>query len=69
MILSWILARLREPSTHTAIAGFLGAIGITASGSIIGQVLLGLAALFGLFGIGVGERKAAAGSNSSGSTP
>lgn len=54
---NYILARLREPSTHATIAGFLAAAGITIPGDIIGQIMMGIAAAFGLAGILMGEKQ------------
>ncbi len=54
---NYILARLREPSTHTALAGLLGAAGLSVSGDIIGQIMIGIAAVLALAGVLLGEKQ------------
>lgn len=56
-MLKWLLDRLDEPSTATAIAGFIAAAGVSVEAGAIGNILLGIAAIFGLFGISMKEKK------------
>lgn len=46
----WLIARLREPTTALAIAGFLGTLGVTADAGLVQDACYGLAAVFGLAG-------------------
>ena len=44
----WLIARLREPSTHLAIAGFIGTLGVTADAGMVSDICLGIAGAFTL---------------------
>lgn len=56
-MLAWILARLREPSTHATVASFLAAVGLTQlDPGAVRDVLIGVAALCGALGIGLREK-------------
>ena len=45
---NWFMARLKEPSTALALAGFLAAAGLTFEEGVLSDALLGLAALAGV---------------------
>ncbi len=51
-----ITARLREPSTHAALATIAAAVGVGLDVDTLREILLGLAAVLGLFGIGMREK-------------
>jgi len=52
----WLIARLREPSTHLAVAGFLATFGFTADAGMIGDICVGIAAAQGLAAIVMREK-------------
>ena len=51
-----IIARLREPSTHAALATIAAAVGIGLDVDTLREILLGVAAVLGLVGIGMREK-------------
>lgn len=55
-VLNFVAARLREPSTHAALATVIGLIGVGIGPDIVGQLCMGASAAFGLAGIGLSER-------------
>lgn len=52
----WIIARLREPSTALAIAGFLATFGITTEAGIVQDICVGVAAVLGVAGLVMKEK-------------
>lgn len=44
----WLIARLREPSTALAIAGFLATFGVTTEAGTVQDICVGLAAVLGV---------------------
>lgn len=55
--LLYVFARLREPSTHAALAGLFGMVGVNIPDSSWSTVVNGLAVLFGIAGVFVREGK------------
>lgn len=53
----YIFQRLREPSTHAALAGLLTIIGVHIPDETWNSVVNGLAVLFGILGVFVAESK------------
>ncbi len=51
-----IIARLREPSTHAALATLIAAAGLSIDPGAVSAIMLGVAALLGLVGIGMREK-------------
>ncbi len=56
-MLEQIMARLREPSTHAAIATLLGVGGVSVNETLIGQIMIGIAGVFAVVGMFKGEAK------------
>tara|TARA_Y100000310_G_C20667267_1_gene808278 strand:- start:644 stop:823 length:180 start_codon:yes stop_codon:yes gene_type:complete len=55
-MLDWMLDRIREPSTHVALAGLLSAAGLGwADEGTVREILLGVSAV--LLVVGVGKRE------------
>ena len=55
-IIQWAIARIKEPSTATAVGGFLAVVGISIDVTTLTEILMGLGALFGVLGIGMKEK-------------
>ena len=52
----WLLARLREPSTHAALAGLYAAAGFGIDAGAVSEILIGLAAVLGVVGVGMRKK-------------
>ncbi|HYH40283.1 MAG TPA: hypothetical protein VD860_18830 [Azospirillum sp.] len=52
----FVVARLKEPSTHASIAVLLGVVGVQIAPDQVGNIALGAATVAGLFGVGLRER-------------
>lgn len=55
--LLYIFRRLREPSTHAALAGLFAIVGVHIPDETYASVMNGLAVLFGILGVFVSEAK------------
>ena len=53
----YVFKRLREPSTHVALAGMLALVGQHIPEETWNQAINGLAVLFGILGVFVSEAK------------
>ncbi|MGE3932395.1 MAG: hypothetical protein AB7F67_04045 [Rhodospirillaceae bacterium] len=54
--LDWLIARLKEPSTHAVIASFLATFGATTEAAEVGNIALGVATVFGVLGLAMREK-------------
>ena len=55
--LLYIFRRLKEPSTHVALAGLFALVGQQIPEEVWNQAINGLAVLFGIIGVFVSEAK------------
>ncbi len=56
-MINWLLARLKEPSTATALAGLLAATGLTAfDEGTVRDIMVGVAAVLAVLGVGLREK-------------
>ena len=55
-IMSWILARMKEPSTIGVVAAAVGLVGFQLDEAVIGDILKGVAALLGVFAVASKEK-------------
>lgn len=55
-MINWFIARLREPSTHAALASFAAVAGFQVDETTMRDVLFGISAILGLLGVGLAEK-------------
>lgn len=56
-VLSYVVARAKEPSTAASVAAILAIVGVSVDPGTLQNILVGFAALAGLFGVVTPESK------------